>query len=85
MRKRSGQVHSRESSATLQLTVSLLYLRKIKRLLMISKTSKIVSKIISKTKETFRKNYIKPAIELGLIKMTLPEKPNSKNQRYVKQ
>ena len=38
-----------------------------------------------KTKETFRKNYIKPAIELGLIKMTLPEKPNSKNQRYVKQ
>ena len=26
MRKRSGQVHSRESSATLQLTVSLLYL-----------------------------------------------------------
>ena len=38
-----------------------------------------------KSKETFRKNYIKPAIELGLIKMTLPEKPNSKNQRYVKQ
>lgn len=29
MRKRSGQVHSRESSATLQLTVSLLYHRKI--------------------------------------------------------
>ena len=25
MRKQSGQVHSRESSATLQLTVSLLY------------------------------------------------------------
>ena len=38
-----------------------------------------------KSKETFRKNYIKLAIELGLIKMTLPEKPNSKNQRYVKQ
>lgn len=38
-----------------------------------------------KSKETFRKNYIKPAIELGLVKMTLPEKPNSKNQRYVKQ
>lgn len=27
MRKQSGQVHSRESSATLQLTVSLLYPR----------------------------------------------------------
>ena len=32
MRKRSGQVHSRESSATLQLTVSLLYLFSVKSL-----------------------------------------------------
>lgn len=37
-----------------------------------------------KSKETLRKNYINPAIELGLITMTIPEKPNSKNQRYVK-
>ena len=38
-----------------------------------------------KSKETLRKNYINPAIELGVIRMTLPDKPNSKNQRYVKQ
>ena len=38
-----------------------------------------------KSKETLRKNYINPAIKLGLIKMTLPDKPNSRNQRYVKQ
>lgn len=38
-----------------------------------------------KSKETLRKNYLNPAMELGLIKMTLPDKPNSKNQRYVKQ
>ena len=37
-----------------------------------------------KSKETFRKNYMNPAIELGLVQMTLPDKPNSKNQRYVK-
>lgn len=37
-----------------------------------------------KSKENLRKNYINPAIKLGLIKMTLPEKPNSRNQRYVK-
>lgn len=37
-----------------------------------------------KSKETLRKNYIDPAIKLGLIRMTLPEKPKSKNQRYVK-
>lgn len=38
-----------------------------------------------KSKEALRKNYIKPAIELGLIRMILPDKPNSKNQRYIKQ
>lgn len=38
-----------------------------------------------KSKETLRKNYINPAIELGVIRMTLPDKPNSKNQRYIKQ
>lgn len=38
-----------------------------------------------KSKETLRKNYINPAMELRLIKMTLPDKPNSRNQRYVKQ
>lgn len=38
-----------------------------------------------KSKETFRKNYLNPAMELGLVRMTLPDKPNSRNQRYVKQ
>jgi ATP-dependent DNA helicase RecG len=30
----------------------------------------------------FRKEYIKPALELGIIEMTIPGKPNSKNQKY---
>lgn len=38
-----------------------------------------------KSKETLRKNYLNPAIQAGFIRMTLPEKPNSKNQRYIKQ
>ena len=37
-----------------------------------------------KSKETLRSSYLNPAIENGLIKMTLPDKPNSKNQKYVK-
>ncbi len=37
-----------------------------------------------KSKETLRKNYLKPAMDLGLIHMTIPKKPNSRNQRYVK-
>lgn len=37
-----------------------------------------------KSKETFRKNYMNPALEKSLVRMTLPDKPNSKNQRYIK-
>ena len=37
-----------------------------------------------KSKETFRKNYMNPALELNLVKMTIPDKPNSRNQRYIK-
>ena len=37
-----------------------------------------------KSRETFRKNYMNPAIKLELVQMTIPDKPNSKNQRYVK-
>lgn len=49
-------------------------------------TSKaIMEQLGLKSRETFRKNYLKPAIELGLVRMTLPDKPNSKNQRYLKQ
>lgn len=47
--------------------------------------NEIMSKLGLKSKETLRKNYLNPAIKLRLVRMTLPEKPNSRNQRYVKQ
>ena len=37
-----------------------------------------------KSKETLRATYLNPALENGLIRMTLPDKPNSKNQKYIK-
>ena len=33
-------------------------------------------------RENFRSNYLKPALELSLIEMTIPDKSNSKNQKY---
>ncbi|MDO4327460.1 MAG: putative DNA binding domain-containing protein [bacterium] len=36
-----------------------------------------------KTTEYFRKNIIKPMLEEGLILQTIPDKPNSRNQKYV--
>ena len=48
-------------------------------------TSKVImEKLGLKSKEGFRRNYLRPAIDMNLIRMTIPDKPNSRNQRYVK-
>ena len=36
-----------------------------------------------KNRTRFRRDYIKPMVEKGLIKMTLASKPTSKNQMYI--
>ena len=62
----------------------------VKRLLLVMEydvpyTSKAILELLNlKSKETLRKNYLNPAIEKGLVKMTVPDKPNSRNQRYIK-
>ncbi|WP_409418103.1 Fic family protein [Pseudoalteromonas sp. 2CM36K] len=35
-----------------------------------------------KDRKHFRERYLKPAIDAGIIEMTIPEKPNSKMQQY---
>ena len=46
--------------------------------------TELMEKVGLKSRETFRKNYIIPALEAGLIAMTEPDKPKSKNQKYFK-
>lgn len=47
-------------------------------------SSSLMEKLELKSREGFRRNYLHPALELNLIRMTIPNKPNSRNQRYVK-
>lgn len=44
----------------------------------------LMDKLEMKSKDSFRNHYLHPAMDLGLIEMTIPEKPNSRNQRYKK-
>lgn len=44
----------------------------------------LMEKLKLKSRDGFRKNYLTPAIEAGLIGMTIPDKPTSRNQRYYK-
>ena len=46
--------------------------------------NEIMKRLSIKSKETLRNSYLNPALENGLIKMMLADKPNSKNQRYIK-
>lgn len=46
--------------------------------------NEIMERLGIKSKETLRNSYLNPAIENGLIRMTLPDKRKSKNQRYFK-
>ena len=44
----------------------------------------IMEKLNLVHKPTFRKNYLNPALEAKLIERTIPDNPDSKNQKYMK-
>jgi len=46
--------------------------------------SYLMNQLGLKSKETMRKNYIHPALSMNLIQMTIPDKPQSRNQRYIR-
>lgn len=46
--------------------------------------TELMEKLNLKSRLGFRKNYLQPALVAGLIGMTEPDKPTSKNQKYFK-
>ena len=46
--------------------------------------NEIMNKLGIKSKETLRSTYLDPAIKEGVVALTIPDKPTSKNQMYYK-
>ena len=47
-------------------------------------TNELMKLVDMKSRVSFRENYLVPAIENNLIKMTYPDNPTNKNQTYYK-
>lgn len=47
-------------------------------------SNEIMKKLKIKSNETLRATYLNPAIEDGVVELTIPDKPTSKNQMYYK-
>lgn len=45
-------------------------------------TVELMARLKLSHRPTFRKNYLIPALEQGIVEMTIPNKPNSRNQKY---
>ena len=44
--------------------------------------AELMNRLSLSHRPSFRKNYLKPALEQGLIERTIPDKPNSSKQKY---
>ena len=64
-----------------------IYIDKLMKVMKVGEalTSKeILDRLGLKSKETLRKNYLGPAIELDLVELELKDKLSSRNQRYIR-
>lgn len=46
--------------------------------------AQLMRKLELKSRENFRKLYLVPALERSLIIMSVPDKPTSRNQSYIR-
>jgi Fic family protein len=45
-------------------------------------TRELMARLNLKHRPTFLTTYLRPALELGVVEMTIPDKPNSSRQKY---
>lgn len=73
---------------SVQLTSETININKLLNIMEINEpltANDIMERLGIKSKETLRKQYLHPAITQGFIKLTIPDKPTSKNQMYYKE
>ncbi len=73
------------NDTSLEIENSSIYVNKLLKVLSKNKwyTSKEIQSLLNLSdRVNFRKNYLNPAIELGLIEVEFKDKKTSKNQRY---
>jgi len=46
------------------------------------KLSEIQKRLAVRHRQTFRENYVRPALQRELLEMTLPDRPSSRLQKY---
>jgi hypothetical protein len=75
----------KELAATEQVTVQVT--DQVERLLAVLgahelSLKELMGKLELKHRPSFRQSYLIPALDLGLVEMTIPDKPNSSKQKY---
>ena len=67
-------------------TKSAMNIEDLDKLLIFCKEVRTIAEMLSymnySDRNKFRKKYIYPLLDAGIIQMTIPDKPNSRNQRY---
>jgi len=46
--------------------------------------AELMERLRLRSRDSFLKNYIRPAIEAGLVSATMPDRPTNRNQRYFR-
>jgi predicted HTH transcriptional regulator len=75
------------STANLPLTNETININKLLKVMESGKpmtAKEIMDALDIKSKETFRSQYLNGAVKQGLVNLTIPDKPTSKNQMYYK-